>query len=330
MSARRFFERYWFLLGMAGAIVAGVVAPGGGLWLRETGVALPALVAFTLLVSGFTLDTTRLLARAANTRAITLTLSSTYVVAPTVAYVSALLCGPPLDGPDSEGARFLEAQMIMAAQAGTLASALALTAVARGDQELALVLTVLSNFLTAVLTPLVLRLSIGEDVSFPVVEMMGRMALVVVAPVILGQLLRHALWSRTARVLPTVRVLPRLIILAFLYTGFSAAASHLFQEPLVALRFLGASALLHIVLLAWTYGMSKALRFDAGTRAAVVLCGSQKTLPNGIYLWEQFFRTNPYGALPLVLYHVFQLVVDTLVAPWFNAQREPEPSNRPR
>jgi sodium/bile acid cotransporter 7 len=329
MNARQFFERYWFLLGMATAIAVGMTLPEGGAWLRESGVVLPALVAFTLLMSGFTLDTSRLLGQAANVRAIALTLSTTYVVAPALAYLCALLFGPPVDGPDSAGAHFLEATMISAAQAGTLASALALTAVARGDQELALVLTVLSNALTAVLTPLVLRLSIGEEVSFPVVEMMGRMSLVVIAPVILGQLLRRVLWSRAARVLPVVRILPRLIILAFLYTGFSAAASHLLAEPLLAAQFLGAGALLHILLLVWTYTASTALRFSANARVAIVLCGSQKTLPNGIYLWEQFFRTNPYGALPLVLYHVFQLVVDTLIVPWIDAEKDSPDSASP-
>lgn len=34
-------------------------------------------------------------------------------------------------------------------------------------------------------------------------------------------------------------------------------------------------------------------------------------------MWNNFFQTNPYGAVPLVLYHLFQLVVDTLLVPKF-------------
>ena len=315
MTTRQFFERYWFLLGMAVAIVFGVALPEGGQVIREAKIVLPLLVAVTLLISGFTLDTSRLVQQAANVRAILLTLSTTYVFAPLVAYGAARALGPPIDGADSDGARFLEATMIAAAQAGTLASALALTVVARGNQELALILTVLSNSLTAVLTPLVLRVAIGEVVSFPVLEMMGRMALVVVLPVIVGQLLRRVLWTRTKPILPAIKILPRLIILAFLYTGFAAAAEHLASEPDIAVRFFFVSVVLHLALIVWTYGLSNALGFDVPTRAAVGFCGSQKTLPNGIYLWEQFFRTNPYGAVPLVLYHVFQLVFDTLLVP---------------
>ena len=58
-------------------------------------------------------------------------------------------------------------------------------------------------------------------------------------------------------------------------------------------------------------------------RTAVILCGSQKTLPNGIYIWTKFFAANPYGALPLSLYHVVQLLIDTLLL------RRLEAANRP-
>ena len=59
------------------------------------------------------------------------------------------------------------------------------------------------------------------------------------------------------------------------------------------------------------------------SRTAVVFCGSQKTLPNAIYLWDHFFASNPYGAIPMVLYHIFQLVLDTLLVPWLEPQTKP-------
>ena len=76
--------------------------------------------------------------------------------------------------------------MLAAAQAGTLSSAIALTVVARGRQDLALLLTIVSNTATAVLTPLVLELTVGRVVELPIGDMMQRMALVVIAPVVPG------------------------------------------------------------------------------------------------------------------------------------------------
>ncbi|MCH2375964.1 MAG: bile acid:sodium symporter, partial [Planctomycetes bacterium] len=83
---------------------------------------------------------------------------------------------------------------------------------------------------------------------------------------------------------------------------------------------LGACVCLHVFLLGWSYGGATLLGLEPATRTAVVYCGSQKTLPNGIYLWTTFFSSNPYGAVPLVLYHLSQLIIDTLILPIFERQ----------
>ena len=81
---------------------------------------------------------------------------------------------------------------------------------------------------------------------------------------------------------------------------------------------------LHAILLAWNFGVSVLLRMDRGTGTALVFCGSQKTLPNGIYLWQHFFSENPIGALPLALYHLIQLIADTLLVPFLERRNQAE------
>ena len=323
-----FLKRHWFLLGIAAAVAGGLFLPEGGQALRGSDYAIPLLVAIVLAISGFTLDTSRLLLQARNFRAILLTLLTTYAAAPLLAYALARSWGPPLEGAGSRGALFLEAMMILAAQAGTLASALAMTAIARGNQELALLITVLSSILTAVLTPLVLELSLGEIVEVPLADIMLRMLLIVVLPVFVGQLARRVLLERADKAMVVVSALPRVIILSFLYTGFSAATGELRDAPVLALRFLGACLCLHLALLLWTWISSRLLGLAAESRTAVILCGSQKTLPNGIDIWTRFFGQNPYGALPLALYHVVQLLVDTLLLRRLEASNNPPGGGR--
>lgn len=310
-------RRFWFVLLLLLVIPVGVYWPEAGHRLRDSAWAIPCLVAVTLSIAGFTLNTGRLFRQAANVRAILMTLTSTYVVAPAGALTLSWLWGPPVDSGESIGAYFLQSLLIMASQAGTLASAIALTIVSRGNQELALVLTLISNVLTVFLTPLVLQVTIGAQVDFPVVEMMSRMAVVVLLPVAFGQVARRFLWSRARPILPALRIVPQLIILVFVYAALSAAAEHLAEDLLLAARFLGACVSLHLLLLAWNYGTTWIAGLDAPSSTAVVFCGSQKTLPNGIYLWKEFFGANPYGAVSLVLYHVFELVFDTLLVPFF-------------
>ena len=233
-------------------------------------------------------------------------LASTFVLAPVAAYGLALWWRPEGDP------HFLPAIMIMAAQAGTLASALALTMMAGGNRELALVVTVLSNSLTVLLTPFILERAVGATVQFNTSAMVLRMFLIVLLPILIGQLLRPKLWERTESVRPALKVAPQLIILLFVYAGFASG-----QGGELLLWVLAACVALHVILLGVMAVVSGLLKLSWPDRTAVILCGSQKTLPNGIYIWSHFFPANPYGAVPLVLYHLFQLIVDTLLVSKF-------------
>ena len=285
--------------------------PGPGNIIKANGYVIPVLVGIMLGIAGFTMDTSKLVEQSSNFRAIIPVLASTYILAPLVAYGLSQALAPESDE------NFLPAMMIMAAQAGSLASAIALTLMAGGNRELALICTLISNGFTVLLTPFVLELSIGTKVAFPISEMIARMALVILLPVAVGQLLRPIFWERARRAHDFIRIIPQFIILMFVYTGFSAATGQLSQDKDLVLRFFAACALLHLVLLGANTLLSGALKLQWPDRTALILCGSQKTLPNGIYIWNTFFVSNPYGAVPLVLYHLFQLIVDTLLVPFF-------------
>ena len=354
--SRDFIKRYWFLTALIVLIPIGMTWPELGKQIKESGHVIPILVGIMLGIAGFTMDTSKLVQQASNFRAVFPVLASTYVLAPLAAFGLARVFAP------ADEPHFTTAMMIMATQAGSLASAIALTYMAGGNRELALVCTVLSSSLTVVLTPFILLLSIGAqrllgddvtDVSvggvfldeFPLGTMVLRMVLVVLLPVGLGQWMRRWFWKRSAAILPTLRIAPQLIILLFVYTGFSAAEEKLRSRPDLALQFLGACILLHVLLLVVGILVSGWLQLPWPERTAVVFCGSQKTLPNGMLIWGTFFVPRvphddtsaivthvPYGAVPLVLYHLFQLVVDTLLVPMFekrNPKHEGKCNNTP-
>ena len=327
----RFLARYWFIVVLVFVVApAGMLAPDAGRALSSSSWALPLLVATTLGLSGFLLDAGQLSRQVGNLRAILLATFTTYALAPILAYGLALAWGPSLHGENSDGYYFLEAMMLSAAQASTLASALAFTLIARGDGALALILTVLSNTLTVFLTPLVLQLSIGARVSFAVWEMVARMALIVLLPVVVGQLARRLFWQRLEPVAPALRLLPQWIMLCFVYTGVSTASTQLAEKTLLVLQFVGASATLHAALILWCWLSSSWLGLSPAARTAVVFSGTQKTLPNGIYLWKAFFPQNPYGAMGLVLYHLFQLLAAPFLLPWLTVPADDAGDEPPR
>jgi solute carrier family 10 (sodium/bile acid cotransporter), member 7 len=321
MSMAEILRRHWFLIGLALVAVSGFLAPGLGVAIRHAGYVLPVMTATALFLSGVTLETAGL-REGADLRGLLLGVSSTYLVAPALAVAFSHLWGPAHAGEvGTDGYFFFEAMMIVGAQAGTIASAPALTLVAGGNQALALLITLTTNLMTALATPLVLRVTVGRVVSFPIGRMMLEETLVVLLPVVVAQIVHHLFWERLRHLLPAIVRLSQGIILVFVYTGVAAAAAHLSQRPGLILAFLATAASLHVSLLVFNHRSATWLGLSPRNRTAVVFCGSQKTLPNGIYLWGTFFSSNPHGALALVCYHVFQLVLDSLLVPWLGPDR---------
>ena len=321
---RDFIKRYWFLAALILLIPVGIFAPNAGLVLKKSNWVIPVFVGTMLGIAGFTMDTSRLVKQATNVRAVLPVLASIYVIAPTAAYGLAKLFAPEDD------AEFIAAMMIMAAQAGSLASAIALTMMAGGNRELALICTVMSSVLTFLLTPLILHFSVGLQEDFPVKELMIRMGYVVLAPIILGQVLRQFIWEQTKSIQPVIRVVPQFIILMFVYIGFASGSEKLRDDLDIVLRFLAACILLHLLLLGFNTLISGILRLKWPERTAMIMCGSQKTLPNGMDVWKKSFGENEYGAVPLVLYHLFQLLTDTLLVSRFEKLNPPVEENGPR
>ena len=55
--------------------------------------------------------------------------------------------------------------------------------------------------------------------------------------------------------------------------------------------------------------------FDGGDCRAVAFAGSQKTLPVALYLYQTYYVADyPLAVLSLALYHVGQLLADTVIA----------------
>ena len=305
------FGRYWFLAGLIVLIPIGLLLPEFGVSIKQNKWAVPVCVGAMLGIAGFTMDTSMMVKQSINVRAIAPVIFCTYVLSPAVAYVIARLLSP--EGNE----HFVTAMMIMAAQASSLASGIALTMMSGGNKELALVCTLISNSSTVVLTPYLLKLSVNANVGFQVYEMISKMVLVVLLPVLIGHILRKFIWEKVKFIMPVIKLIPQIIILLFVYTGFASGAGQLMTDGSLVIRFTTACILLHLILLGFTVLISDMLKLDWPEKTAVIFCGSQKTLPNGIYIWNNFFQSNPYGAVPLVLYHLFQLVLAVLLVPKF-------------
>src|SRR4029077_524568 len=72
---------------------------------------------------------------------------------------------------------------------------------------------------------------------------------------------------------------------------------------------------LHLAGLASGLGSGRLLGFDRPDRIAVAFACSQKTLPVALFLFEAYFKQSyPLAVLPMICYHVGQLLLDTFIA----------------
>jgi sodium/bile acid cotransporter 7 len=204
--------------------------------------------------------------------------------------------------------------MIAAATPCTLASASVWTRRAGGDDAVAIMVTVITNATCFLVTPFWLLTTTGQAVQISAAQMIGKLALVVVLPMTLAQLLRPVgsigAWA-TERKVP-LGVMAQFGVLTMIFFG-SIQTGHRLQ----GFRALVSSELLlvlivviaiHVGMLLTGVALARAIGLDRRHQIAVGFSGSQKTLMVGL----QMSMELGFNMIPMVFYHVSQLLIDTL------------------
>jgi sodium/bile acid cotransporter 7 len=187
-----------------------------------------------------------------------------------------------------------------------------------GDEALALLIVVLSTSLGPLLTTPWLALGSGLAATPAFGALLLDLLLVLVVPVAVGQLLRllPGVAKSVFRRRTLLGVLSRLLILAILVRAAVDAAGRLGGlTPLALLGTATACLGVHLTALGLALTGGWALGLERAERVAVAFGASQKSLPVSLFLYATHYQADyPLAVLPPVLYHVGQLLADTLVA----------------
>ena len=215
----------------------------------------------------------------------------------------------------------------------TVSSSVAMTAAARGNVPVAVFNATVSSILGIVLTPLwmsaVMQGSGGAIALGPVIVDLVQWLLL---PLALGQMLRPWLGSFFARHKRVVGKIDRLTILLLVYTSFcDSFAQDVWRGHGVIpmLVTLAATALLFAVVLGGLYLYCARAAIAPQFRAAVIFCGTKKSLATGVPMAQLIFAGSPHLSLyllPIMLYHPLQLFVCAPLANcWAQASGSAEP-----
>lgn len=219
--------------------------------------------------------------------------------------------------------------LFLCALPSTVQSSIAFTSIARGNVAAAVAAASVSNLAGVFLTPLLaaLLLATHGGMASPW-RAIGDILLLLLAPFVLGHLLRPwlARWvQRRARLLSLT---DRGTILLVVFGAFSHAAIEGLWAQVPGRTLLGllavACALLALVMgLIWI--ASGRLGFNRADRITILFCGSKKSLATGVPMANILFAgqtTLGMIVLPIMLFHQIQLMVCAVLAQRF-AQHAP-------
>jgi len=310
---KRFFTQRWFLITLAFLLAMGYAQAENWRPLAELQALRYAIVASVLFIMALPLRLGSVWEALRRPRAVLLACGINYVLLPLVAWAMTV-------GLQEEMAVGL---MVVAATPSTLASAAVWTRRAGGNDAIAIVVTVVTNLSCFVMTPLWLFAATGlrDWKSDMLGEMVVRLGLLVVFPMVLAQLLRLyrpiTRWSDMQK--SALSVLAQCGILTMVLLGAIKAGNELndpsvdTQMPITtALTMLFAVIVLHCLMLWAGHWFGEKCGLSRPDRIAVGFSGSQKTLVVGLHVAVTYF--GGLAILPMVAYHIGQLLIDALVA----------------
>ena len=176
----------------------------------------------------------------------------------------------------------------------------------------------LSNTIGIFLSPLLLSLILSTSgASLPVDHLLTtlrNLALNMLAPIVIGNLLRIRLRPWAERHRKRLSVTSSSLILLMLFLAFSrTASSPTFAQSLSAFTWpVAYLAGVHLFLVGLAIVIGVVLRLDRPDRVTLLYVGPQKTLALGVPLLSIFFADHELLGvvlLPLVFYHPFQIFI---------------------
>lgn len=320
MMSRIFPDR--FILWLLGAVVLASLLPVRGAAAAAVDFATLAAIFALFFLHGVRLPREALIAGLTDWRLHLAILAATYLVFPLVGLgLAALLPGllPPL---------LWASILFLCALPSTVQSSIAFTSMARGNVAGAVAAAAASNLIGVFLTPLLVSQLLSAHGAPVSLGAIGRIAALLFLPFLLGHGLRPIL-------LPLVANRPRLTmlvdkgtILLAVYGAFSAAAiERLWSRiPPASVAVLATFCLLILALiLGATWAIGRFGGFPREGRAAILFCGSVKSLASGVPMARILFPGAAAGfvILPIMLFHVFQLIVCAWIAARLGRQNLP-------
>lgn len=219
--------------------------------------------------------------------------------------------------------------LFLCALPSTVQSSIAYTSMAGGNVAGAVAAAAFSNLIGVFLTPLLVAFILGTQGVEISLAGIGKIVGLLFLPFLLGRALRPLLSAGVAAHPRLTTLVDKGTILLAVYGAFSAATvegvwTKLPPQTILTLLLLCLALLAMVLVAAW--GIGRFGGFERESRAAIIFCGSVKSLASGAPMARILFPGAAAGMviLPIMLFHSLQLIVCAWIAARMGAQNRPE------
>ena len=308
-----------FTLALLGTVTVASVLPASGVAAQALEGLTVAAVALLFFLHGAKLSRDAIVAGLSHWRLHLVVVGATFVLFPLLGWA----LRPVLQGLVTPG--LYTGILYLCVLPATVQSAIAFTAMARGNMPAAICSASASTLLGIVITPVLVGLLLPEaqhtagSAQPDALANIGRIMLQLLVPFVAGHLLRPWIGGFIKRRAAVLKFVDQGSILLVVYTAFSAAVVEgLWQQlPLPALLgLLVVCAVLLALALATTTWAARRMGFSKEDEITIVFCGSKKSLASGVPMAKVLFASHAVGAivLPLMMFHQMQLMVCAVLA----------------
>jgi len=310
---KRIISKYWFFLGIAVVVVLAFNFPVAGAKVKQWNI-LKVGIFIAFLITGLTLETKAIADEVKNIKVLSAAIISSLVLFPLITFLLVnIFYKNTFD--------FVVGACIIATAPATVASGTVLTAIARGNIPLSLFICIASNFTAIFTIPFSLNflLRFNQSMNLPVFAMIKSLILIVLIPVILGQILRIKARHLIVPYKKLFSIFSQLIVLLIIFNAVSSSTSkisHMGHKIIFVFAFM---ILLHAIILLLNFGLSRLMRLNIASTAAFTIHTSQKTLTVSYIVWAGYFAADlPLALIPPIAYHLTQMIMDTFLAHRFH------------
>ncbi|NLC45070.1 MAG: bile acid:sodium symporter [Clostridiales bacterium] len=307
MKSNKPASKYTFTFIIICILVLSIIFPQPGQFVKEIGMS-SVLTFLAMFVSGLALSFENIKSSLKEYKTIAFSSVITFIIFPILAYFFSKLLFPGNED-------MFVGIMILSTQASTVSSAIILTMAAGGNVPLAIIITVLNNFLSVFISPLILNgvFSMEGNITFDTMEMILNLVMVVIVPIIIAQIVKYVFKNQMKYINKIRKPAANLVVLMFVMIGASTAAPQMAGNYGTVLLVVVFAFVLHMVVAFIGYIYARLMKLKREDVPALVFCSAEKTMTSSILIWNNYFSSYTLAPILFVFNHIVQLITDSVI-----------------